>query len=115
MIAAALIILLLALLFTIAILAGAGESMTVELFGSEVSTAGNGLFLAGVVIGAGAALALWFLRIGMKKGWRQHRRMKELERRAEQAEVHEPVPTTETSSATSTEATSPEAAANDKT
>ncbi|WP_157552562.1 hypothetical protein [Jiangella gansuensis] len=83
MVAGALIVLLLALLLTIGVIAGGGESLTVELLGSEVTTSGSGLYFAGLVTGILTLAALWLLRIGLRKGWRQHKRIKDLERRAD--------------------------------
>lgn len=83
MIAVALIVLLLVVLLTVAVIAGGGESTTVDLFDAEVSTSATGLFLTGLIAGGAAVLALWLLRVGLKKGWRQHKRIKDLERRAD--------------------------------
>lgn len=83
MVAGALIVLLLALLLTIGVIAGGGESLTVDLLGSEVTTSGSGLYVAGLVTGILSLAALWLLRIGLRKGWRKHKRIKDLERRAD--------------------------------
>ncbi|WP_146605327.1 hypothetical protein [Jiangella anatolica] len=85
MVAVALIVLLLALLLTIGVLTGAGESLSVDLLGSEVTTSGSGLYIAGLITGLATLAALWLLRIGLRKEWKQRKRIRELERRAEHA------------------------------
>jgi hypothetical protein len=87
-VAVALIVLLLALLLTIGVIVGAGQSLSVDLLGSEVTTSGSGLYVAGLVTGLATLAALWLLRIGLRKEWRQRKRIRDLERRAERAEPH---------------------------
>lgn len=82
MVAVALIVLLLALLLTIGVLTGAGESLSVDLLGSEVTTSGSGLYLAGLITGLATLAALWLLRIGLRKELKQRKRIRDLERRA---------------------------------
>lgn len=86
MVAVALIVLLLALLLTIGVLTGAGESLSVDLLGSEVTTSGSGLYIAGLITGLATLAALWLLRVGLRKGWEQRKRIRDLERRAERAD-----------------------------
>ncbi|TDD70482.1 hypothetical protein E1262_09600 [Jiangella aurantiaca] len=83
MVAVALIVLLLALLLTIGVLTGAGESLSVDLLGSEVTTSGSALYVAGLITGLATLAALWLLRIGLRKEFKQRKRMRDLERRAE--------------------------------
>lgn len=104
MIAFALILLLLALLLTVAIVTGGGDSITVDLFGSDVSTSVAVLYITGLLVGVATLLALVLLRIGLKKGWRQRKRMKDLQHRAERAEEHERQASTDDSSAPAHEA-----------
>lgn len=85
-VAVALIVLLLALLLTIGVLTGAGESLSVDLLGSEVTTSGSGLYVAGLITGLATLAALWLLRIGLRKGFKQRKRIRDLERRAERAD-----------------------------
>ncbi|TDE00350.1 hypothetical protein [Jiangella asiatica] len=101
MVAVALIVLLLALLLTIGVIAGGGESLSLDLLGSDVTTSGSALYFAGLVTGLATLAALWLLRIGLRKGWRQHKRIKDLERRAEHAPDRKPdsTPPAETTSA----------------
>ena len=86
MIAVALIVLLLALLLTVGVVTGAGESISVDLLGSEVTTSGSGLYFAGLLTGLATLASLWLLRVGLRKGWRQRKRIRDLERRAERAD-----------------------------
>lgn len=86
MVAVALIVLLLALLLTIGVVTGAGESVSVDLLGSGVNTSGSGLYFAGLVTGLATLAALWLLRLGLRKGWKQRKRLRDLERRAERAD-----------------------------
>ncbi|WP_157987639.1 hypothetical protein [Jiangella endophytica] len=86
MVAVALIVLLLALLLTIGVLTGAGESLSVDLLGSEVTTSGSGLYIAGLITGLATLAALWLLRVGLRKGLKQRKRIRDLERRAERAD-----------------------------
>ncbi len=83
LVAVALIVLLLALLLTIGVLTGAGESLSVDLLGSEVTTSGSGLYIAGLITGLATLAALWLLRIGLRKELKQRKRIRDLERRAE--------------------------------
>lgn len=85
-VAVALIVLLLALLLTIGVVTGASESISVDLLGSEVTTSGSGLYVAGLLTGVAALASLWLLRVGLRKGWRQRKRIRDLERRAERAD-----------------------------
>ena len=93
MVAVSLIVLLLILLLTVAMAAGGGESVTVDVFGADLTTSGAGIYVIGLVAGATTMVALWLLRIGLRKGWRQHQRIKDLERRAEGSDKAEPTPT----------------------
>lgn len=86
MVAVALIVLLLALLLTIGVLTGAGESLSVDLLGSEVTTSGSGLYIAGLITGLATLAALWLLRIGLRKELKQRKRIRDLERRADRAD-----------------------------
>ncbi|TDC45631.1 hypothetical protein E1212_28630 [Jiangella ureilytica] len=86
MVAVALIVLLLALLLTIGMVTGAGESIPVDLLGSEVTTSGSGLYFAGLLTGLATLASLWLLRVGLRKDWRQRKRIRDLERRAERAD-----------------------------
>ena len=95
MVAVALIVLLLALLLTIGVITGAGDSLSVDLLGSSVSTSGTGLYLAGLVTGLATLASLWLLRVGLRKGWRQHRRIRDLERRAERSDEPHGAPATD--------------------
>lgn len=92
MVAVSLIVLLLILLLTIAMVAGGGESVMVDLFGADLTTSGAGVYVIGLVAGVAVVVAFWLLRIGLRKGWRQHRRIKDLERRADRSENGEPAP-----------------------
>lgn len=85
-VAVALIVLLLALLLTIGIITGAGESLSVDLLGSTVTTSGTGLFFSGLVTGIATLASLWLLRVGLRKGWRQRKHIRDLERRAERGD-----------------------------
>ncbi|RIQ27333.1 hypothetical protein [Jiangella rhizosphaerae] len=71
------------MLLTIGVLTGAGESLSVDLLGSEVTTSGSGLYVAGLVTGLATLAALWLLRIGLRKEFKQRKRIRDLERRAE--------------------------------
>jgi hypothetical protein len=82
MVAVALLLLLLVLVLTIVVIAGGGESVVVDVFGGELSTSISGVFLVGLVAGFIVALALWLLRVGVRKDWRQRKRMRDLRRRA---------------------------------
>lgn len=85
MVAVALIVLLLVLLLTVAIIAGGGQTLTVDLFGAELTTSGGGVYVIGLICGAIVAATLWLLRVGLRKSWKQHKRIRELERRADGA------------------------------
>ncbi|WP_298329789.1 hypothetical protein [Haloactinopolyspora sp.] len=96
MVAVSLIVLLLILLLTVAMAAGGSETVTVDLFGADLTTSGSGVYVIGLVAGATTVVTLWLLRVGLRKGWRQHQRIKDLERRADQSdqsEKTEPTPT----------------------
>lgn len=101
MVAVALIVLLLALLLTIGVVTGAGESISVDLLGSEVTTSGSGLYIAGLLTGLATLASLWLLRIGLRKGWRQRKRIRDLERRAERGDEPHGAPTDDRSPADS--------------
>ncbi|MGH8829023.1 MAG: hypothetical protein ACRDVZ_15785 [Jiangellaceae bacterium] len=90
MVASALILVGLAVLLIAAVVSGDGQSLTVELFGVDVETSVAGLFLTGVVTGVVTLLAFGLLRAGLHKGWRQRKRLRELERRARAAEAERP-------------------------
>lgn len=87
MVALALILVALAVLLVAAVVSGEGQALTVDLFGVHVETSVTGLFLTGVVTGVVVVLAFGLLRSGLHKGWRQRKRLKELERRARAAEA----------------------------
>lgn len=84
-VALGLILLLLALILAIAVLAGSSGSLTIDLFGAALTTTAAGLFVLGAVAGIGVIVALWLLRVGLRKGWRRHKQMKDLEHRADGA------------------------------
>lgn len=86
MVAVALLLLLLVLVLTGVVITGGGEMVVVDVFGGELSTSATGVFLTGLVAGAVVALALWLLRVGVRKDWRQRRRMRALKRRADDAD-----------------------------
>ncbi len=89
MIALGLIVLVLAALLVVGVLTGEGQTLTVDLFGVDVTTSLAGLFLAGVAAGAVAVLSLILLRAGFVTSWRQHQKVRDLERRAYEAEQRE--------------------------
>ena len=86
MVALALILLVLAALLALAVVTGDGLPLTIDLFGLDVETSAAGLFLTGVAVGLVTLLALVLLRVGLKKGWRKHQKIRDLERRARPAE-----------------------------
>jgi hypothetical protein len=89
MIALGLILIVLAGLLVVGVLTGDGQDLTVDLFGVQLTTSLSGLFLAGVAAGAVAVLSLILLRVGFVTNWRQHQKVRELERRAYEAETRE--------------------------
>jgi hypothetical protein len=106
MIAVASAVVLLALLITVAILTGGNDSITIDMFGSDVVTSGSALYVTGLVTGIIVLFTLRLLRIGLKKSWRLRKRRKELERQAQGVDGHDddsqpPVDTTATSTETS--------------
>lgn len=87
MVALALILLGLAVLLIVAVVSGDGQSLTVELFDADVDTSTTAVFFSGLVTGVTILLALVLLRLGLQMGWRQRKKVKDLERRAKKAET----------------------------
>lgn len=83
----ALVLLVLVALLIIAVVAGSGGSVELDVFGVEVTATVVGLFLAGLVAGVVTVLAIVLLRVGLRKGIRQRQRMRDLEQRARVAEA----------------------------
>lgn len=90
MVVLALLLLALAVLLTIGIVVGDAQPMVVDVFGVDVRTSAGGLFTTGIVIGVVAIVAVGLLRLGLKRGWRRHQKLKDLERRAEPVERDTP-------------------------
>lgn len=90
MVVLALLLLALAVLLTIGIVVGDSQPMVVDVFGVDVRTSTGGLFTTGIVIGVVVIVAIGLLRLGLKRGWRRHQKIKDLERRAEPAERETP-------------------------
>lgn len=86
----ALVLVVLVTLLVIAVILGGDTSVTLDVVGVEIEATAVGLFLTGLIAGVVVTLAALMLRIGLRGMLRRRQRMRELERRARDAEAAHP-------------------------
>lgn len=87
MVAVALVLLLAVVLIVADIAMGEYQALTLEVFGNTIETSVEGLFISGIASGILSLGALVMLRVGVRRSWQRHRRMRDLERRAADDEL----------------------------
>ncbi|TDO50835.1 hypothetical protein EV643_104335 [Kribbella sp. VKM Ac-2527] len=97
MVVLGIVLIVLAVLFGLGVSVSSGASTKMEVFGVDFGVGVTTVFFLGAAVGIAAAVGLWLTKLGLGRGWRRRKEVRELRQRAAAGpEAVEPAPTGDT-------------------